>query len=129
MKEKDFQNKFGRWLKANWHASAVFELKLVRGKSLPFSSVKEHQVWALMKAQNAKIYYKIPDCGNSQKPFDCFLLTKIPAYVVIMFYRRGQKEFIIIDINLFAQEQQRSKRKSLTEERAKEIGNVHYLGS
>jgi len=64
MKEKNFQVKFSRWLKHNFKGTFKFELKLTKGKSLPFSAVSEHQVDAL----KAKVLvYKIPDVGQDIK--------------------------------------------------------------
>jgi hypothetical protein len=126
MKEKDFQTKFGHWLKANWDKSSVFELKLVKSLTMPFSVIADHQLSALFATFNNNIYYKIPDAGY-QNPYDCIFLKQIPAYIVIMFYRRGQTEFIMIDINTFITEKNSSNRKSLTELRAKEIGMIYNL--
>jgi hypothetical protein len=127
MKEAKFQTLFSKWLKYNWSINSVFELKICKNKSLPFNSVKEHQIDALLKTQTKFINYKIPDCGYDQKPFDCFFLTNMNAYVVIMFYKRGQKEFIIIPIKKFIKEKQISNRSSLTEQRAHEIGKCYLL--
>ena len=128
-KEKDFQIMFGKWLQHRWSWTGVFELKLARGKSLAFSAVQEHQERALLMVSFSGIYYKIPDDTYSQKPFDCFYIKNAEAYVVVMFYHRGQKEFIMIKIQDWMKEKENSDRKSLTEERAKEIGQVYLLGS
>lgn len=73
--------------------------------------------------------FKIPDAGW-QNPFDSFILSGSDAIIVVMFRckERGQKEFVMIDIEAWLQERKTSERKSLTEERAKEIGNVYVLG-
>ena len=120
MLEKDFQTKFNKWLKYNWNMTSAFELKMVKGKSMPFNAVKEHQIIAL-RLVGSKLVYKIADDSRGTKPFDCFMLVNSPGYIVIMFYKRGQKEFIIIEISNFIKEMKTSKRKSLTEKRAKEI--------
>jgi len=120
MKERDFQTNFNKWLKYNWTMTSAFELKMAKGKSMPFNAVKEHQITALELA-GAKLVYKIADDSRGTKPFDCFMIASSPGYVVIMFYKRGQKEFIIIEVSNFKKEMKISKRKSLTEQRAKEI--------
>ena len=72
--------------------------------------------------------YKIPDVGISPKPFDSVTLYKEPAWVVIMFNASTkQKTFYMIDINVFVEERGNSERKTLTEERAKQIGTICYL--
>jgi penicillin-binding protein-related factor A (putative recombinase) len=123
MLEANFQTLFSRWAKYNIDKSMAFELKLEKGKSLPFSAVMEHQLIALKLAKHGKLIHKIADgIAGGQKPFDCFTLAGVPAYVVIMFYRRAQKEFYMIDVDVFINEKETSDRKSLTDQRAKEIG-------
>lgn len=124
--EKDFQTKFNRWLKYNWNNTSAFELKIVKTKSMPFNVVKNHQLDGL-KLVGSKFIYKIADDSQGIKPFDCFTITEASAYIVIMFYKRGQKEFIMIEVSNFIKEKNISKRKSLTEERAKQIGIINYL--
>lgn len=127
MVEKDFQLKFNLWLKHRHYKTGAFELKMAKGRSIPFVAVKEHQENALYAAKHGNFTYKIPDDSIGQKPFDCFMLVMVPAFVVIMFYRRGQKEFFMIDIDIWLREKQDSVRRSLTEERAREIGTPCYL--
>lgn len=123
MKEKDFQLKFTRWLHYRYPANGVFELKICKGTSLPFDAVQPHQVAALVAAQSTGIEYKIPDDTRGTKPFDCFRL-KAPAFVVVQFYSPGSKEFVMIDIDVWINESETSDRKSLTPERALQIGTV-----
>ena len=87
----------------------------------------QHQKDALYGVKHRSLAYKIPDDSRNYKPFDCFFIKNAPAYVVVMFYERGQKEFVMIDIDVFLEEERKSKRKSLTEERAKQIGEVCSL--
>lgn len=122
--EKDFQTEFSKWLKYNFKNTAVFELKLARTKSLPFSAVEEHQINALYNAKHAHIVHKLPDTGY-QNPFDCFFLKGVEAYVVVMFTK--QKKFFMIDIDDFLKEKSFSERKSITEERAQKIGRQYAL--
>lgn len=133
MKEKDLQVIFGRYLQENPpNQTEVYELKMCKMKSMPFTQVAEHQIEALWKAEFGNLYYKINDMpfiiGNSKmrftkpKPFDCMNIHDADAYVVIVFYKpRQKKEFILICIGKFRAEILESDRKSLTEERAKEI--------
>jgi len=129
-KEKDFQRLFSKWLKHRFGGSGAFELKITQGgRALPFSAVQDHQKEALFNAHIRSIVYKIDDSGIGQKPFDCFKLDKVPAYVVVMYYQRGCKHFYMIDIETWIREKKNSHRKSLTEDRAKEIGKVCVLES
>lgn len=128
MREKDIQTVFRDTNKI----LGVFELKLCKGTSIPFDTVKEHQRTALsLVSGNMGLFYKIADSpiftGTKMrfatlKPFDCFRLANIPAYVVICFYvPRKYKRFYYITIDRFLDEAENSTRKSLTEERAGEI--------
>lgn len=122
MKESDFQTAFNKWLKYHPEYYGAFELKLTHDPSLPFSAVSAHQVRNLDNVRNNHLIYKIADEGFGQKPFDCFKLQNYPAYIAIMFYRRGQKTFYMIDINTWIDHVLGSKRKSITEVEASEIG-------
>lgn len=121
MKEKDFQVKFTRWLRYRYLGSGAFELKICKGTSLAFDAVQPHQVDALLAVKNTGLEYKIPDDTRGSKPFDCFRLQG-DAFVVIMFYQRGTNEFYLIDVDTWVREIATSDRKSITEDRAKEIG-------
>lgn len=127
MKEKDFQTEFNKWLKYKHYKTGAFELKLTKEKSLPFDAVAPHQKTALYHAKHGNLVYKIPDESYSQKPFDCFMLVMVPAFVVVMFYVRGQKKFYMIPIDNWCDEEYKSKRKSITEEDAMRIGTVCEL--
>lgn len=127
MKESDVQTIFGKKNKVH----GVFELKICKGKSQAFNSVKEHQVIALNKASGSGLYHKISDFPvfagskarfNSKKPFDCVFLRDTPAFVVLVWYvPRRTKEVHYILINDWIGEQATSKRKSITKERSLEI--------
>ena len=135
MKEKDLQYIFGKYLQENPpNKTEVYELKMCKMKSMPFNQVADHQIEALWQAEFRNLYYKINDMpfiqGNSKmrftkpKPFDCLNIHDADAYVVIVFYKpRQKKEFILICIGKFRAEILESDRKSLTEERAKEIAS------
>ncbi len=128
MKESDFQTLFSKWLKYRFYKTGVFELKITKEDSIPFSAVKQHQRDALYFANHGNIVYKIPDDTIQSKPFDCLMMVQVPAYVVVMFYlKRGTKHFYLIPIDAWANEQDHGSRKSLTEKRAQEIGQLCTL--
>lgn len=126
--EADFQTKFSKWKIYNKKCSALFELKFTKGISIAFSRLEEHQEKALLKAKHSQICYKMPDDNFSQKPSDMFCIYKGGGYVVIIFYKKGTKNFYIIDIDKWIEERNTSDRKSITEDRAKAIGEYHELG-
>lgn len=128
MKEKDFQTKFGRWVINRYPKTTAWELKIVqleKRKSLYMSDVKSHQIRALYNTKHKGIYYKLPDVGIGQKPYDCFFL-KAPAFFVVMYYKRGVKHFYMIDIDDFIKFFDNNK--SLSEEKASLIGKRYELG-
>jgi len=132
MTEANMQTMFGKHLLVNPpDKTEVYELKFCKGTSLPFGDVKEHQIEALLRAENAGIYHKITDqpwiqnraAFTYKKPFDCFYVKEALAYVVVWFYRpRTKKIFIKIPIQAWLHEQNTCKRKSITLVRALEIG-------
>lgn len=138
MKEANFQTLFRDWIKEYWKdsGSAGFELKICKGTSMPFDSVKPHQIQGLKEVKYGFLFHKISDAPifggmksrfTKPKPFDCFVLSG-QAYVCIMFYKpRQKKEFIMIEVTDYEMEMLSSTRKSLTEDRAKEIGTVIIL--
>lgn len=125
-REQDFQSKFNRWLKYNWHETSAFELKFARNGSLAFSAIEAHQIQNLKNAKNRKIIFKIPDDSRGQKPFDCFVIKGAKGLVAIQ-YEETPEEFVLIDVDTLTNEIATSKRKSLTRERALEIGDKHTL--
>lgn len=119
MKEKDFQSLFTKWLKDNAHESAAYELKLCKKASLPFSAVEVHQYQSLLDTRHERLVHKISDQSSGFKPFDCFSLYKVPAYLVILYYKRHKpKVAYCIDIDDFVHERDNCERKSITEDRA-----------
>jgi hypothetical protein len=131
MKESNLQSLFKIWIKKNHdpEKNTVWELKIEKGKSFAFSRVADHQIDGLQSAKHKGLYYKIADApfGHSgyrfhkPKPFDC-LFIRGDAYVVIVFYEiRKKKRMYWIDVDKFVEERDTSTRKSLTEDRAKEI--------
>lgn len=98
-REAVFQTLFKRWLQARWKGGpAVFELKRTLTYRLPLKDVKPHQVAALTAARGNGLYYKIPDDSYGAKPFDCFFLKGVEAYVVVAFGPK-LKQFHLIPID------------------------------
>lgn len=116
-RESKFTSLFRHWLKSSPMYSAAFELKQTRTNSISFAAVKEHQLHALKAAKGEGILYKGPDDTAGFKPFDLFYLRHANAWVVIKY----PKAFFIIDVEMFMHEKALSSRKSLTDQRAREI--------
>ena len=130
MKEANIQSLLSKYFQENPpEQSMAYELKLCKSTSLPFSSVKEHQVQALQAVKGEGLHHKISDIPTSwvtgqmrftsQKPFDG-LFIKGNAYVVICFYiPRKQKAAYFIKVDDFIAMKKTITRKSITEEMAR----------
>lgn len=118
--ETDFGTKvFKPWVERNAHLlySCTFELKQTETDSIPFSEVKEPQIDASMCVKWSNKGYLIRNAVSAEGTPDYSFYRNSPAYVVIKY----PKLFVLIDIETFIEEKKRSKRKSLTVDRAIEI--------
>lgn len=123
--EKHFQSALNKWLKKNWDdGSCAMELKITKGKSLPYSALKEHQLYGLNKCNHGTLVWKLSDMDMRMKPFDAFILQKVDAYIVIMFYEpRKKKVAYIISVYMWEFTKKHSKRKSITEAECEKIAH------
>lgn len=119
-REARYQVFFNHWLRTAHQKTGAYELKQTQGVSIAFSAVKEHQRRALLIAKHGTLVHKITDFDIGWKPFDCFSFHKAPAFVVLFF----KKNFYLIDIDVFLEEERTSTRKSITEQRAKELSTT-----
>lgn len=114
-REASFGILFRHWIKANPMFSCALEDKQSTTNSIPFSCLAQAQIdWAMAISSDKGALIRV--IGSSGEP-DYIWCRNMPAYVVIRFPR----EFHLISIGTFVLEKERSKRKSLTTERAKEI--------
>jgi hypothetical protein len=143
MVEKQFQTIFGNWLKANPPArSAVFELKLEKGKSIRFDAVREHQIQNLMAVKRgAGLYYKIVDSPmtyyggqmrfTAKKPYDCQFLIGIETFVVVLFYKPRQPKYaIFVEPEKWIEAQKEYSalgKMSIKEEDLRKIGQIYLI--
>jgi len=131
MKEKDIQTLFTRYIKENRpKETAVYELKIVKGKSLSFSSVKPHQVYHLTAcASDTGDFWKIPDTAaingfTEKKHYDCQFIRNASAYVCLCWYiPRKRKTMYMIEIGDWIGMVGMSDRKSVTEDMAKLVAS------
>lgn len=138
MREADMQTLFRKHIQTRFPSSSeVYELKICKGSSLPFSALQKHQELALVNAETTGLFHKLTDPPifyggktrfNAPRPFDCMALVQVKAFVVIWFYKpRAKKIAIKIPIQNFITEREQSSRKSLTEARAHAIGELIML--
>jgi hypothetical protein len=126
--EAKFQTLFKRWLHAKWDGGpAVFELKRTTTETLPFSAVQEHQELALEQARDTGLYYKIPDDSYGAKPFDCFYMKNVGAYLVVAYGAR-LTSFVMIPIGRWMEYKKTSKARSLSRHDAEKIADyvIHW---
>ena len=143
MVEKDAQTVF----RDHNTVYGAFELKLCKGTiddmgkvhipPLAFNRIADHQREALLAISSQKgFFHKLTDPPvfpgpdmktrfNKPRPFDCFRLQHVPAYVVVCWYvPRKIKRFFYIEIHAMIEEMGMSERKSLTMQRAGEIAET-----
>lgn len=125
-REAEFTTKFFRWVRYMWpdNLPAYWELKVSRTTSLPFSAVSDKQ---LANLQIKKFSHKFSDYERNGTPFDGITFCG-QGYVVVYYYRPRNKLFYIIPIEDFLKEKETSRRKSLLEARADQIGQRYLLG-
>ncbi len=125
-RESKFTTELQRYLRANKQLlprAYAWEVKVAtEDNALPFDAVKDHQIHALEIAKWHCFVYKISDIdgGMVQKPCDGVTISGAGLFI-FHWQRKGNKEFFIIDVDAFINEKETSKRKSLTEDRAREI--------
>ena len=118
--EADATTPIKSWLTNVHKKTCAWEIKQTEKDSIAYSRLETHQERWLLAVSNNVASYKISDESIGHKPFDGFTFAKDKAYVIIYF--KQSKTFYVITINNFVfYRDHKAKRKSLTEEEAKEI--------
>lgn len=119
-READFSILFRNWIKKNPRISGSYEIKDTRSKNyLSFKEVSDLQInYGLSINSDEGTLIRV-QAINGGEP-DYIYLRNAPAYIVIKY----PKFFCIIDIGTFDLEIKRSKVRSLTGSRAKELSTV-----
>ena len=121
MKERNFYSQITRYYLANATASIAWEAKMTRTSRLPFSCLAPHQEQALLQAE--RVYgEKIADTGILKKGFDGFILYKATSLLIAVYYSPRHTEIYEIPIRAFLREKYEGSEKSLSKDRAGEIG-------
>ncbi len=84
-READITPRILAWFRENHEASCAIEIKATDTRSIPESALAPHQRAALLQAKKGTLVHKISDAGRMRVPFDAFMLTIVPAYVVAAF--------------------------------------------
>lgn len=125
MTEKSYYAKLDRYYLAyglREGRSITWEAKFSRTHRIPFKALAAHQEEKLLKSMRA-YGQKIADAGIMQKPFDGYVVVNAEAFFVAIYFLPRHTEVYEIHIRNFVDEKYRSTEKSLTKERAAEIGN------
>lgn len=106
--------------------NVAWESKLSKTSRISFSALAPHQEDALLKAE--RIYgEKIADVGVLKKGFDGFILYKATSLFIAIYFLPRATEVYEIPIRSFLKEKYESGEKSLTKQRASEIGKLIKL--
>ena len=117
-RESSFSIKLRHYILANPPKfSGAYEVKQTTTDSIPFSCVEEHQQDFADAVRWGKKGVLIRVESGTVGASDYIFLRNSPSYFVIKF----KSGFVIIDADTFKFEKQRSKRKSLTWERAQQL--------
>lgn len=116
-KEAEAGIKFRHWIDKNPYMTATFEMKYAHANnSLPFSEVKQKQIDYANAIRSDKGVL-IRNRDGEGLP-DYTYLRNEPSYIVVKF----KKCFVFIPPDLWEIESKKSKRRSITELRARLIG-------
>lgn len=115
-REASFQTLFNKYLRVK-RLYGNFELKQTKGVSISFSCLEEHQIAGLLAGEREGLVWKYSDQDQRQKPFDCSSNPPLPGFVVVRF----STHFYVIPIRAFLDEMVNRARKSLTQQRARDI--------
>lgn len=105
--------------------SGPIEVKQTIKDNIPFNAVSEQQRADLLACTTPKgHWWKVADMGR-KNDFDVVFYRNSPAWIIIKY----PKGFVVIGIITYIAEMERSKRKSLTWDRAQEISVIHRLST
>lgn len=123
--EQKFFTEAMRWLKYNMRffpRSFLIEAKVVRRgkKSFPYNELSEKEERLLLRACKTGIIHTHSDYGGMGTLCDGSVICG-NGFIFMKWIRPGNKEFFVFQINKFIEHRDKSKRKSLTEEEARDI--------
>lgn len=117
-KEAEFGIKLRAWMEKEKRFSCAIETKYTPGNSIRFSCVEPKQlVYGMAMKSDKGVMVRIQ--GSNGEP-DYMWCRNMPAYIGIK-YPDG---FVLIDVETFIMERDRSKEKSLSWQRARDIAIV-----
>lgn len=106
--------------------SINWEAKFSRINRIPFKSLAPHQEEKLLEGERG-VAWKFPDTGPMRKMFDgTAIYNGLPIFVAI-YFNDNKSTIIEIPFRSFLKEKYESGEKSLTKQRASEIGKLIKL--
>lgn len=125
MKEASYYARIGAYYLKH-PPTTVWEAKITKSNTLPFSCLAIHQEQALLAAKKV-LAWKLPDNGRMKKPADGIVIHKAKAVIVAIYYAPRDTEIYEIDIWDWVNETYGGEKKSLSKECAASIGKRIYL--
>ncbi len=125
-REAAFQTRFNKWARHNWlkeypSQSCVFETKSTNKNRLPVSAISDKQL-AHLKVGEKIFVHKFSDMGGMGTPLDGVIV--VGQGLVILHF--GSDAFYIIPVSNWVDWVEQG-HKSISEDEARDIGDVHYL--
>jgi hypothetical protein len=127
--EAEITTRIKKYMTMFWPKSCAWEVK-VAGESgrIYFNQFETHQLLSLQAVANRSFSFKIGDHGF-QNPFDGFTFVRAHAYVILVYPQYSTREFFVVPINAWIQEECTQKARSVTHQRASELGYTCVLPS
>lgn len=99
-REAHVQSRLTRTLKGSgWDGSFAIELKAGSGDRISHSQIEDHQLYALLLAGGRiggrGLVHKISDSAIGYKPFDCFYMRGVDAYVGLWFGSDADRVYLV----------------------------------
>lgn len=129
MKEKSYYAKIGHFyvIRARQlKRTIVWEAKLSKKDSMPFSTLLPHQEEKMLESERS-LNFKIPDVGKQKKPADGIAVYDAYPVIVAIFYAPRATQIFEITLRAWIVERESYDRKSLTIDRAGTIGKLIKL--
>ena len=118
MIESKFGILFRHWIKKNPQFSCTIETKATPTDSIPFREIKQAQLdWAMAIRSDKGVLMRVQAVAEGMP--DYVYCRNMPSWLAIKF----PKGFVLLSPDRFIAERDKSKRKSLTWARAKDISS------
>lgn len=126
MQEKSYYPAITKYYTLHATNNIAWEAKFTQTGRIPFSCLAPHQEEKLLEAERV-LGGKIADVGVLKKPFDGWVLFHATSLFIAIYYVPRETEVYEIPIRVFLNEKYTSKEKSMTRQRAMELGKRIYL--